>query len=187
MSHKRPISAQPNSATLIPSSFVVFLLVPVAKPHGSTVTYRSLMILRPCHGPSEFPALVAIWRSAVDATHDFLATAHRDAIETKLASDYFPAVTLTVAEQDGAPVGFAGTAEGCLEMLFVHDDVRGRGVGTALLNHVLPDASDLEVNEQNPEAVAFYESRGYTVVGRREHDDFGMPYPFIQMRRIRGK
>lgn len=147
--------------------------------YGASMTFT----IRPCYGPSEYSALVTIWRSAVDATHDFLSAEDRAAIEEKLASDFFPAVTLAVAEQDGVPVGFAGTADKCLEMLFVHDDARGRGVGTALLNHVRDDALELEVNEQNPGATGFYESHGYTVVGRREHDDFGMPYPLLQMRR----
>ena len=64
--------------------------------------------IRPSQGPAEYPQLVAIWRSAVDATHDFLAEADRAEIESRLAPDYLPAVTLSVAERDGAAVGFSG-------------------------------------------------------------------------------
>lgn len=60
--------------------------------------------IRPSIGAAEYPALAAIWRGAVDATHDFLAEADRDEIEAKLQSDYFPAVALSVAERDGRPV-----------------------------------------------------------------------------------
>lgn len=81
--------------------------------------------LRPCRGAYEYPTLVGIWRSAVDATHDFLADADRDAIESALAAEYFPQVQLTVAELGGVSVGFAGTNERNLEMLFVDAAVRG--------------------------------------------------------------
>ena len=58
------------------------------------------LTIRPSTGPAEYPALVAIWRGAVDATHDFLAAADRDEIEAALPSNYLPAVALSVAERD---------------------------------------------------------------------------------------
>ena len=67
--------------------------------------------LRPDHGPSEYPALVAICRSAVLATHDFLAPEDFAQIQSMLASAYFPAVDLIVADVDGKAVGFVGAAE----------------------------------------------------------------------------
>jgi len=140
--------------------------------------------LRPSTGAAEYPLLVAIWRSAVDATHDFLADAHRDEIESHLQSDYFPAVTLSVAELDGQPVGFSGVLDGTLEMLFVDAARRGSGVGTALLNHVITEhrVTKVDVNEQNVSAAGFYSHRGFEVVGRSETDEAGRPYPLLHMR-----
>lgn len=145
-----------------------------------------MLCLRATTGPDEFPDLVAIWRSAVDATHDFLAAKDREEIERRLPVDYLPNVRLTVAEVDGKPVGFAGTAERRLEMLFVAADRRGQGIGTALLSHVIStDAVTLiEANEQNGAAVRFYRARGFEVVGRRELDDAGRPYPVLAMKLI---
>lgn len=139
--------------------------------------------LRPCRGAHEYPQLVGIWRSAVDATHDFLTDVDRDAIESVLSSAYFPQVQLTVADLDGIPVGFAGTNEGNLEMLFVDAAVRGRGVGTLLLDDVLVahGVRRVDVNEQNAQAVAFYRRRGFTVTGRDDLDDAGRPYPVLHM------
>ncbi|MFC8732317.1 acetyltransferase [Luteimicrobium sp. NPDC057192] len=140
--------------------------------------------IRRTRGPDEYPRLVAVWRTAVDATHDFLSVAHRDAIETRLASDYFPQVGLVVAERDGVVVGFAGTAGDRLEMLFVDDAERGRGIGTALLEHVVGlGVTAVDVNEQNPQAVAFYRRRGFDVVGRSALDDDGRPYPLLHLAR----
>lgn len=133
----------------------------------------------------DHPRLVEIWRSAVDATHDFLSDEHRDEIQSHLVGDYFPAVALLVADVEGRAVGFAGVAGQSLEMLFVHDDWRGRGVGSALLAAVIEqhDVTGVEVNEQNPDALAFYRSRGFDVRGRSELDGQGWPYPILRLQR----
>lgn len=143
--------------------------------------------IRPVAGPEEYPALVAIWRSAVDATHDFLAAVDRDEIESHLASDYFLAVRIAVAEVDGRPVGFSGTLDGNLEMLFVDAAARGGGIGSALLDHVVTTqgVTAVDVNEQNAQAAGFYAHRGFEIVGRSETDEAGRPYPLLHLRRSR--
>nr|WP_302630607.1 acetyltransferase [Agrococcus sp. SGAir0287] len=140
--------------------------------------------MRPAQGPSEHPALVAVWRSAVDATHDFLAREDRDAIEAALADAYLPAVHLAVAEVGGRVVGFAGMHDGALEMLFVDAAHHGRGVGSALLAHAIAEHGirRVDVNEQNASAARFYERRGFEVAGRSETDDAGRPYPILHLR-----
>ncbi|MCW2288704.1 putative acetyltransferase [Leucobacter luti] len=141
--------------------------------------------IRASHGASEYPVLVEIWRSAVDATHDFLAAADRERIEAHLAADYFPAVQLLVAEHNGTALGFAGSAAGNLEMLFVHDDARGTGIGSALLFAALSDHGvvAVDVNEQNPGAHGFYLHHGFVEVGRSEQDAEGNPYPLLHLQR----
>ncbi len=131
----------------------------------------------------EFPRLVAIWRSAVDATHDFLASGDRDAIERALIPDYFPAVHLVSAKLDGQTVGFSGVADGNLEMLFVDDAFRGRGVGGRLLAHAIAERGvrRVDVNEQNTQAVAFYDHAGFRVRDRSETDEAGRPYPILHL------
>ncbi|HJE76698.1 MAG TPA: acetyltransferase [Brevibacterium epidermidis] len=139
--------------------------------------------VRPSRGPVDFAPLVAIWRSAVDATHEFLADADRDEVESRLESDYFPAVSLTVAELNGRPVGFAGVLDGNLEMLFIDAKQRGTGIGTSLLSHAINDhgVRYVDVNEQNRQAVEFYTRRGFQVVRRSETDDVGRPYPLLHL------
>jgi ribosomal protein S18 acetylase RimI-like enzyme len=61
-------------------------------------------------------------------------------------------------------------ADDCwLEDLFVEDGVRGAGLGRALVNAALERAAargcrrmELDVNESNTKAIAFYESLGFT-------------------------
>lgn len=145
-------------------------------------------MIRRVTGPEEYPRLVEIWRSAVDATHDFLSEADRDEIESQLASDYLPQVDLHLAERGGVPVGFAGVSGERLEMLFVDAGQRGHGVGTALLSFVVAECgvTTVDVNEQNAQAVEFYRRRGFTLVGRSELDDQGRPYPILHLA-IRGE
>ncbi|SJN09856.1 Histone acetyltransferase HPA2 and related acetyltransferases [Leucobacter sp. 7(1)] len=156
---------------------------PASAGHSSDRAGSGPLVLRPVHGPNEYPALVAIWGSAVRATHDFLAEEDFHRIEAQLAPAYFPAVTLTVAERDGVPVGFAGTVAGGLEMLFVSDAVRGGGVGSALLADAIArhDVTRVDVNEQNPGAAGFYRSRGFVQTGRSELDGDGRPYPILHL------
>lgn len=37
----------------------------------------------------------------------------------------------------------------------------------------------VDVNEQNPQAVGFYEKMGYRKVGRSDVDGMGKPYPLL--------
>ncbi len=140
--------------------------------------------IRPSIGAAEHPALVEIWRGAVDATHDFLADADRDEIEARLQSDYFPAVVLSVAVRDGRPVGFSGVCDETLEMLFVDATQRDGGIGTALLTRAIREqgVTRVDVNEQNVSAAGFYARRGFEVVGRSETDEAGRPYPLLHLR-----
>ncbi|WP_442923408.1 acetyltransferase [Microbacterium sp. JZ31] len=145
------------------------------------------LLIRPPRGADEYPSLVKIWRSAVDATHDFLAADHKAEIEQRLASDYLPHVRLAVAERDGRPVGFAGTDSGKLEMLFIAADNRGAGIGTRLIQHAIEahGVDSVDVNEQNAQAVAFYRRVGFAVTGRSALDGEGRPYPLLHMRLTR--
>lgn len=141
--------------------------------------------IRAARGPAEYPRLVEIWRSAVRATHDFLADEDFARIESALPTSYLPAVTLLIAERGGRAVGFAGVAGDALEMLFVEADARGTGVGSALLDAAITrhGVVRVDVNEQNPGATGFYLSRGFAQTGRSALDGDGRPYPVLHLSR----
>ena len=56
-------------------------------------------------------------------------------------------------------------------------------MGRALLEHVraLHPRLTLDVNEQNPQALTFYERQDFKVVGRSALDGQGNPYPLLHM------
>lgn len=154
--------------------------------------------LRPAT-PSDTEALIDVWRRAVEATHRFLSPADIAGLERLIREVYLGAVDVTVAESDGAVRGFVGTSGGAgrgdagrgdadplsIEMLFVDPSVHGRGLGTALLEDAAGGAPGVlvDVNEQNPDALAFYLSRGFQRVGRSETDGEGRPFPLVHLRR----
>ncbi|WP_243697104.1 acetyltransferase [Aeromicrobium phragmitis] len=140
--------------------------------------------LRPATSGDDL-VLADLWRRAVEATHDFLSPEDVDFYAGHIRDVYLPALKVTVAEFDGAVVGFVGTQEHRLEMLFVEPDAHGRGVGTALVEHVAAQhpVLELDVNEQNPAARGFYASLGFEVVGRSPLDGEGRPFPLLHLRR----
>lgn len=44
----------------------------------------------------------------------------------------------------------------------------------------------IDVNEQNPQAMRFYEKYGFIVTSRSETDAFGKPYPLVHMQLGKG-
>lgn len=92
---------------------------------------------------------------------------------------------LIIAEKEfGEPVAFMGLDSNRLEMLFLSPEVRGKGLGKQLLQYGIEtyNIQELTVNEQNPQAVGFYEHMGFQTYKRTEYDEEGNPYPLLYMR-----
>ncbi len=134
-------------------------------------------------GRDDYPALIALWESSVRATHDFLAEGYLEELKALILEHAFDAVKLCCAK-DGAGkiVGFCGLHEESVEMLFVLPESRGHGVGAKLVAYAIGQgAVTVDVNEQNRQAVGFYEHIGFRVRGRSELDGQGRPYPLLHM------
>ena len=86
--------------------------------------------------------------------------------------------------ENGTPVAFMGIAGEKLEMLFLAPEERGQGLGKELFQYGVEhfDIREVTVNEQNPQALGFYEHMGFRVYERLDHDEQGKPYPILNMR-----
>ena len=133
---------------------------------------------------ADYPALIKLWEASVRATHQFLPEAEIMALKPLILEHYLDAVTLHCARtEEGNIAGFSGLHEGKLEMLFVAPEARGGGVGRLLVEHAIDQGgvTQVDVNEQNEQAVGFYLKMGFTVTGRSALDGQGKPYPLLHM------
>lgn len=134
--------------------------------------------------PSDYPRLLDVWENSVRATHDFITEEDIAFFKPIIIEQAFPAVDLRcVKNQQGDIVGFLGVADNKIEMLFVLDEMRGQGVGSALLHYAFEhmQATKVDVNEQNPQAVGFYLHKGFKQVARSPLDGMGKPFPILHL------
>lgn len=135
--------------------------------------------------PDDGERIVEIWRRAVDATHDFLSPEDRIAIEAEVQA-FLPTAPMWVAvDEADVAVAFMLVDVEHMQALFVDPDHRGTGLGRNLVNLALATRQSLttDVNEQNVQAVGFYERMGFTVTGRSPVDGQGRAYPLVHLRK----
>ena len=132
--------------------------------------------------------VVALWERSVRATHRFLS--EQDIVELRpqvtdaLGHDELELWVL--ADADDTPMGFLGLAGNDISALFLDPAARNRGAGRRLIAHaqsLREGELTVDVNEQNPAAIGFYEALGFVVVGRSPLDDEGRPFPLLHLRR----
>jgi len=133
----------------------------------------------------DYPEITRVWEESVRATHDFLPDGYIALLKNLLLTQYLDAVNLFCLRDSNLKItGFAGTTVGKLEMLFIAPECRGQGLGKKLLEYAIEHfgIDQLDVNEQNPQALGFYIKQGFEVVGRSKVDGLGRPYPMLRMR-----
>jgi len=135
--------------------------------------------------PEHYPEMLIVWENSVRATHDFITEEDIEFFKPIIIEQAFPAVTLRcVKDVNSSILGFVGIHEMKVEMLFVLDEARGQGLGKLLLQYAIDNfsANCVDVNEQNPLAVKFYQHMGFSVVSRSPTDDMGKPFPILHMK-----
>ncbi|PAU89123.1 GNAT family N-acetyltransferase [Pseudomonas sp. WN033] len=134
--------------------------------------------------PENYAEMLDVWENSVRATHDFITEEDIEFFKPIIIEQAFPAVTLKCIKDDGGSIlGFVGVHDSKVEMLFISNTDRGKGIGKVLLRYAIEqlDATKVDVNEQNPLAVGFYKHMGFTVVSRSPLDDMGKPFPILHM------
>ena len=138
--------------------------------------------------PRLLESLLNIWEASVRTTHLFLSDVEINQIKKYVPRAFSEVERLTAAaDASGKPVAFMGVTGERLEMLFVAPEVRGTGIGKQLLLHGIESygVREVTVNEQNPQAIGFYEHMGFATYKRTDFDKEGNPYPLLYMKLVR--
>ena len=139
--------------------------------------------LRP-YRPGDCPALAALFYETVHTVNAAHYTpAQLDAWAPACGPDLaawdksFRAHRTLVAELDGRLAGFGDIdpAAGYLDRLYVHKDLQGRGVATALCNALEEAAAGPVVTHASVTARPFFARRGYRVLRAQQVERRGVP------------
>lgn len=133
--------------------------------------------------------VIAVWERSVRATHHFVKPEDIDYFKSVVVTIDFKAFDVYCAlAGDGNLIGFIGVADKKVEMLFIEPAFIGKGVGKSLLEFAIKElkAAEVDVNEQNTEAVRFYEKFGFRTYDMTEKDSEGKDYPILKMK-LEGK
>ncbi len=134
--------------------------------------------------PEDRPVLLSIWEQSVRASHDFLSEQDIQSLVPIVRDQALPNLEVWVlCDEASTPIGFMGLDENTLEALFISPASFRKGGGKLMLEHArkLKGSLQVDVNEQNPRAVAFYLSNGFVVAGRSSTDAQGQPFPLLHL------
>lgn len=131
----------------------------------------------------QYYELIQVWEESVRSTHHFLSESDILRYKPLILEQYFDQLNLFCVKDNRKILGFIGIKQDLIQMLFIHPAARGSGFGKMLVKYAIEtyQVNSVDVNEQNQQAVGFYEHLGFTTVERFDHDAAGMPYPILSM------
>lgn len=132
---------------------------------------------------SHFADALYLWEASVRATHHFLAEGDVEFYKPYVKQYIESTPIHFLMSPHRRLMAIIGVSNNMVDMLFVHPEHFGNGIGRKLLQFAISnlEAERVDVNEQNEGAMAFYVKNGFKAVGRSEVDGFGKPYPIINL------
>lgn len=129
--------------------------------------------------------MIDIWENSIRATHLFLTSKEIDKIKEYVPKAIENVEHLIIAYNNrDSSIAFMGVENKKIEMLFVKNNEKGKGVGTKLIKYGITnfDINEVTVNEDNIEAIKFYKHVGFEVYNRSNVDEQGNNFPILYMR-----
>lgn len=140
----------------------------------STITLRPYM-------PADQEATIELWRRTWQAAYPNIDFAARtEWWRARWRDELLPVATVTVAEADGAMIGFVTVdpTTGYLDQIVIAPEAWGSGGAQALVaeaKRIAPTGLDLHVNADNARAIRFYEKHGFVIAGPDKNPISGKP------------
>lgn len=135
--------------------------------------------------PADYSRALEVWETSVRATHDFLTEEDIQSLKLLVHEHCLTRMSLfCIRDETEAVIGFVGVEAPKVEALFIHPRWRGKGVGRKLMEFAIKElnAELVDVNEQNQQAIDFYQHLGFEVAHRSELDGFGNPFPLLHLK-----
>lgn len=132
----------------------------------------------------QYEEIAEVGERPVRATHTFLSEADIGLLKTLVHDRYFYAVSPNCAvDERGSILWFVTIADTKIEMLFIDANIRGKGIGRALLNHAIIEdgATKVDVNEQNPERPCILFKPRLQENCQIGTEGQGKPFPLLQL------
>ena len=129
--------------------------------------------------------LLNVWEDSVKSTHKFFSEEEIQNIKKYVPIELKAIAHLIIGiNENNEPIAFMGIQDRKLEMLFIKNSDRGKGIGKKMLLYGIEnyEVNKLSVNEVNLLAKGFYEHMGFKVYQRSKLDDQGNPYPILYMK-----
>ncbi|CAH0995704.1 Peptidyl-lysine N-acetyltransferase YjaB [Emticicia aquatica] len=129
--------------------------------------------------------IIDIWEESVRATHHFLHSTDFDFYKSMVKEIDFTAFDVfCILTESSEMAGFFGVADKKLEMLFLKPSFIGQGIGKLSLGFALNELkiTEVDVNEDNINAVIFYQKNGFKIYDRMPLDSTNKPYPILKMK-----
>jgi putative acetyltransferase len=126
-------------------------------------------------------AAIELWRRTWQQAYPEIDFAARlDWWRERWCGELVPSATITVAERDGAMLGFVtvDARNGYLDQIVVAPEAWGSDLGVGLIaeaKRIAPAGLDLLVNQTNARAIRFYEKQGFWVSGADANPLSGAP------------
>lgn len=129
--------------------------------------------------------ILVVWESSVRATHNFLSEEDIISIKPQVKEGANHVSKFMCVRDDKSTIqAFMGVHDSKIEMLFVSDEYRGKGIGKRIVEYAINtlNIKYVDVNEQNIQGVGFYKHMGFDTFKRSEFDEQGNPFPILHMK-----
>lgn len=131
---------------------------------------------------NDYQNMIELWEESVSLTHQFLPVEYRQQLKASLP-DYFPRLDSRCWYLAGDLVAISGTSAGTLALLFVHPNFFHQQIGSQILKRLIAEGiSFVDVYEENPQALYFYQKHGFILESRDLLDSWGKAHPLLHLR-----